>query len=157
MKRVGLGSSFLTIRRRGVGTTQLRRGSCAPCDLCPSLTKTPSRCQTFLLVVIADVLLRLFRARVQSGKRPIKASNYPMFLYDESKYNPDDVYSGLFQGPLLLKFYRHVFTGPSSWKTGTSTRGKLPRGIINKLKAPTPQTIAYIAMMVRFSSLIDRH
>ncbi|KAM6490845.1 hypothetical protein JOM56_013714 [Amanita muscaria] len=60
---------------------------------------------------------------VQSGKRAIKASDYPMFLYDESKYTPGDIYSGLFQGPLLLRFYRHVFTGPSSWKTGSSGGG----------------------------------
>ena len=78
-----------------------------------------------------------------------------MFLYDESKYTPGDIYSGLFQGPLLLRFYRHVFTGPSSWKTGTSAGGKPGRGIVHKLNAPTPRTIAYIAFMVYLSYLID--
>jgi hypothetical protein len=49
-----------------------------------------------------------------------------MFLYDEAKFNPNNVYSGLFQGPLLLKFYRHVFTGPKSWKDRKPNGGKKP-------------------------------
>ncbi|KAM6489577.1 hypothetical protein JOM56_014996, partial [Amanita muscaria] len=98
-----------------------------------------------------DVDPESFRERVQSGKRAIKASDYPMFLYDESKYTPGDISSGLFQGPLLLRFYRHVFTGPSSWKTGSSGGGREARGIMNKLKAPTPRTIAYVAIMVRWA------
>ena len=85
---------------------------------------------------------------MQSGRRVIKASDYLMFLYDEGKYIQGDIYSGLFQGPLLLKFYRHVFTGPSSSKKGKSAGGKVPRGIIHGLKAPTLRTIAYVAIMV---------
>lgn len=86
----------------------------------------------------------------------IKASDYPMFLYDEKKYIRGDMYSGLFQGPLLLRFYQHVFTGPRSWEKGKSAGGKLPRGLLNKLKAPTPRTIAYAAIMVHSSSLSDK-
>lgn len=78
-----------------------------------------------------------------------------MFLYDESRYTPGDIFSGLFQGPLLLKFYRHVFTGPSSWKTGASTGGKQARGLVHKLNTPTPRTIAYVAIMVFFLYSID--
>lgn len=101
------------------------------------------------------MILRLFQAKVQSRKRAIKASDYLMFLYDESQYNPDDIYAGLFQGLLLLRFYRHIFTGPSSWRTGTSAGGKPGRGIIHKLNTPTPWTIAYIAIMVYLFGLID--
>ncbi|KIL59907.1 hypothetical protein M378DRAFT_54811, partial [Amanita muscaria Koide BX008] len=61
------------------------------------------------------------------------------------------LHAGLFQGPLLLKFYRHVFTGPKSWKDGKTNGGKQPRGIVHKLKAPTPRTIAYVAVMVRWA------
>ncbi|KAM6491333.1 hypothetical protein JOM56_013107, partial [Amanita muscaria] len=96
-----------------------------------------------------EQVIKTFREKVQSGRRVIKASDYPMFLYDEDKYVQGDFYSGLFQGPLLLKFYRHVFTGPSSSKEGTSAGGKVARGIMHGLKAPTPRTIAYVAIMVR--------
>ncbi|KIL57017.1 hypothetical protein M378DRAFT_28132 [Amanita muscaria Koide BX008] len=92
-----------------------------------------------------------FCEKVQSGAKVIKASDYPMFLYDEKKYIQGDMYSGLFQGPLLLRFYRHVFTGPRSWEKGKSAGGKLPRGLLNKLKAPTPRTIAYAAIMTRWA------
>lgn len=73
-----------------------------------------------------------------------------MFLYDTDKYKPGDIYSGLFQGPLLLKYYRHVFTGPTSSTKETSSGGKVARGIMHKLKAPTPRIIAYVAVMVYF-------
>lgn len=98
--------------------------------------------------LLANVLLRRFREDVQSGDKAIKASSFPMFLYDEAKFDPNNLYSGLFQGPLLLKFYRHVFTRPKSWKDGKPNGGKQPRGIQHKLKAPTPRTIAYVAVMV---------
>jgi hypothetical protein len=100
--------------------------------------------------------LRTFREKVLSGAKVIKASDYPMFLYDEKKYIRGDMYSGLFQGPLLLRFYRHVFTGPRSWEKGKSAGGKLARGLLNKLKAPTPRTIAYVAIMVNSSSSSDK-
>ncbi|KAK2467955.1 hypothetical protein APHAL10511_000250 [Amanita phalloides] len=80
-----------------------------------------------------------------------RASDYPMFLYDESKYDPRNVYSGLFQGQLLLKFYRHVFTGPSSWNNGKSSGGKKPWGLVNRLEEPTARTITYVAVMVRWA------
>ena len=80
----------------------------------------------------------------------IKASDYPIFLYDTDKYKPGDIYSGLFQGPLLVKHYQHVFTGPTSSTKETSSGGKVARGIRHKLKAPTPRTIAYVAIMVCF-------
>ncbi|KAM6489182.1 hypothetical protein JOM56_015352 [Amanita muscaria] len=93
----------------------------------------------------------LFREDVQAGRRMIKASSFPMFLYDTSKYDPNNMYSGLFQGHLLVKFYCHVFTSPSSWDKGIRNGGKPARGIANGLKAPTPRTIAYIAMMLRWA------
>ena len=79
-----------------------------------------------------------------------------MFLYGVDKYTPGNIYSGLFQGPLLLRFYRHVFTGPSSWQKGTSAGGKQARGVANNLKAPTPRTIAYVAIMVLFLRPSDK-
>ena len=102
--------------------------------------------------MLANVPLRRFREDIQSGDRAIKATSFPMLLYDEAKFDPNNPYSGLFQGPLLLKFYRHVFTGPKSWKDGKPSGGKSPRGIQHKLKAPTPRTIAYVAVMVQSAS-----
>ena len=96
--------------------------------------------------------IRRFKEDVQSGTTIIKASSFPMFLYDEAKYDRNNIYSGLFQGYLLLRFYRHVLTGPSSWKSGVPSGRKPGRGIANRLEAPTPRTIAYVAIMVCFSS-----
>jgi hypothetical protein len=97
--------------------------------------------------------LRLFKESVQAGTTIIKVSSFPMFLYDESKYNCNNIHSSLFQGYLLLRFYRHVMTGPSSWKSGVPSSGKPGRGIANRLEAPTPRTIAYCYNMVRTPTL----
>ena len=106
---------------------------------------------------LTDTLSRAFLEKVQSGAKVIKVSDYPMFLYNVNKYTPGNIiYSGLFQRPLLLRFYQHVFTGPSSWQKGTSAGGKQARGIANNLKAPTPWTIAYVAIMVYFLHLSDK-
>jgi hypothetical protein len=76
------------------------------------------------------------------------AVDYPTFLYDESQYNLLNPLSGLFKGHVLLCGYCHIFTGPASCENGEAKGRKQSKGIINKLKAPTPQTIAYAAIMV---------
>ncbi|KAF8683997.1 hypothetical protein AX14_004179, partial [Amanita brunnescens Koide BX004] len=63
----------------------------------------------------------LFHEDIQAGRRMIKASSFLMFLYYTSRYNPNNMYSGLFQGHLLVKFYQHVLTSPSSWDKGIHT------------------------------------
>lgn len=90
----------------------------------------------------------LFLARVQEGRYRVTAGDYPAFLYDETIYEPDNPLAGLFRGYILLRGYRHIFTGPASWLNGEAEGGKQARGVTNKLKAPTPQTIAYTAVMV---------
>jgi hypothetical protein len=42
--------------------------------------------------------------QVQDGKIPIKAHNYPTFMYDEEmEYDPDEMDKGLFRGHFLLR------------------------------------------------------
>jgi hypothetical protein len=90
----------------------------------------------------------LFRSLVLQGKRDITAVDWPVFCYDDSKYDPTDPLKGLFEGPLLLRYWRHIFTGPASVEGGRS-HGRLPRGVLHGLTKPTPQTIAYTAVLVR--------
>ncbi|KAF8720276.1 hypothetical protein AX14_011084 [Amanita brunnescens Koide BX004] len=92
-----------------------------------------------------------FQAGVQEGQYQVTAADYPAFLYDESKYDPVNPVSSLFKGHVLLCGYRHIFTGPASWENGEAEGGKQSRGIVNKLKAPTPQMIAYAAVMIQWA------
>lgn len=94
----------------------------------------------------------LFRSLVLQGKREITAVDWPVFCYNESKYDPTDPLKGLFEGPLLLRYWRHIFTGPASVDGGRS-HGRLPRGVLNGLSKPTPQTIAYAAVLARQNML----
>lgn len=91
---------------------------------------------------------RGFRARVLAGEIRIASFDWPVFCYDESKFDPMNPKQGLFQGYLLLRVYRHIFTGPSS-VFSTKYKGRLPRGPLNGLSEPTPATIGYAAIIVR--------
>ena len=102
---------------------------------------------------VFNVFYSSFQAGVQEGRYRVTAADYPAFLYDESKYDPVNPLSSLFKGHVLLRGYCHIFTGPASWENGEAEGGKQSRGVVNKLKAPTPQMIAYAAVMVRISGL----
>ena len=91
---------------------------------------------------------RAFRAHVSAGDININAFSWPIFCYDESKYDPQNPKQGLLQGHFLLRVYRHIFTGPSS-AFEKKTKGRLPHGVLNGLTKPTPETIGYAAIIVR--------
>ena len=107
--------------------------------------------------MMPNIITRDFRAKVQRNTIQITAEDFPVCLYDESKYDTTlaDPQLGLLRSPLLLKVYRHIFTGPSSAQKGKATGGKTSRGLANHLDSPTPQTIAYAAIMVRLIMVVD--
>lgn len=95
---------------------------------------------------------RAFRAQVMAGDIKIASFNWPVFCYDESKFDSGNPKQGLLQGKLLLRVYRHIFTGRSS-VYGGKPKGRSARGVLNGLTEPTPETIAYAAVIVRICSI----
>ena len=89
-----------------------------------------------------------FRARVLAGEINVSGFNWPVFCYDESKYDPRKPKQGLLQGYLLLRIYCHIFTGPRS-ALGGKSKGRRARGALNNLTKPTAETISYAAIVVR--------
>src|ERR1700690_3856224 len=98
----------------------------------------------------------------------VTGDQWPIFLYNEYRYDPEDPWSGLFRSTLLvsvsfsilimafytqaLQAYKHVFTSPSSVdKEAKATRSGNAR--IHGMTRVTMASIAYIATQVRESLL----
>ncbi|KAF8350423.1 hypothetical protein F5887DRAFT_1278642 [Amanita rubescens] len=79
--------------------------------------------------------------------------DFPTFLYDEGvDYDPDDMDNGLLRGKLLVKVYRHLFTGPSTALLGPvhiDARPTKPQRY--RQHGCDPQTIAYAAVQTYFT------
>ena len=92
-----------------------------------------------------------FMDRIEDGSLQITEEFFPSFLYkNDTVYDEDIKDHGLFRGYLLVRVYRHIFTGPSSAMN--------PKEKVNKTKARkfkltgvSGRTIAYASVQVRFS------
>ncbi|OJA17327.1 hypothetical protein AZE42_11133 [Rhizopogon vesiculosus] len=102
----------------------------------------------------------------------ITASSWPMFLYANRLYDHQNPRTGLFQGELLLKAFKYLFTSPTSAElvdpenqhdgvsaqrhsrckrtTGELRTRRHVAGILN-MTSVQPQAIAYTAVQLRFA------
>jgi hypothetical protein len=90
-----------------------------------------------------------FMDRVEDGSIQITEEFFPSFLYEkETVYDKDNEDLGLFRGYLLVRVYRHIFTGPSS---AMDTMAKVNKSKARKFKLTevTGRTIAYTSVQVR--------
>ena len=91
--------------------------------------------------------------RVEDGKVQITDEDFPSFLYEiETAYDEENEDIGLFRGFLLVRVYRHIFTGPSS-AMNPNTRVNKSKARKFRLTEVTGRTIAYACVQVhRFLS-----
>ena len=87
--------------------------------------------------------------RVEDGTVQITDEDFPSFLYDtETAYDEENKDIGLFRGFLLVRVYRHIFTGPSSAMNPTAKVNK-SKARKFRLTEVTGRTIAYACVQVR--------
>ena len=87
--------------------------------------------------------------RVRDGSIQITDEDLPSFLYEnETAYDRENEDMGLFRGFLLVRVYRHIFTGPSSAMNPTAKVNKTKARKF-KLTEVTGRTIAYASVQVR--------
>ncbi|KAH9956330.1 hypothetical protein BGW80DRAFT_1181218, partial [Lactifluus volemus] len=74
----------------------------------------------------------------------------PSFMYATgTEYDPEDSTKGLFRGFLLIRVFRHIFTGPSSAINATNTANKTKAKVF-MLRKVTGRMIAYTAVQCYF-------
>ncbi|KAH6907243.1 hypothetical protein BKA70DRAFT_1428213 [Coprinopsis sp. MPI-PUGE-AT-0042] len=87
---------------------------------------------------------------LRSGSLIPAGDQWPLFLYRDFKFNPDDVWDGLFRSSLLVSAFKHIFTSPSSVdREPRATRSGNAR--IHGMKRVTIPSLAYVATQVRFA------
>ncbi|KIK46536.1 hypothetical protein CY34DRAFT_75837, partial [Suillus luteus UH-Slu-Lm8-n1] len=83
-----------------------------------------------------------------SGDVLVCGDRWPIFLYAQYIYDPDDPWCGLLRSRLLVCAYKHVFTSPSSVeKEPKATRSGNAR--LHGMTCVTIASISYIATQVR--------
>jgi hypothetical protein len=89
--------------------------------------------------------------RVEDGAIQITDEDFPSFLYASgTAYDKDNEDLGLFRGFLLVRVFRHIFTGPSS-AMNPGVKANKYKAKKFKLTEVTGRTIAYASVQVRLT------
>ncbi|KAI6006877.1 hypothetical protein EDD15DRAFT_2383856 [Pisolithus albus] len=90
------------------------------------------------------------RTKLMNGEIQVPGDQWPVFLYADYSYDPEDPWNGLLCSGLLVAAYKHIFTSPSSVdQEPKATRSGNAR--IHGMRCMTKASIAYVAMQTRFS------
>ncbi|KAJ3486607.1 hypothetical protein NLI96_g4131 [Meripilus lineatus] len=92
-----------------------------------------------------------FCRRVMEGEIVIRASDLPVYLFPEGTvYNPNALTARIFQGHVIVRVYRHIFTSPASvWSPGSRTKGRKSKGDKHQMNRSCARSIAYAALQAR--------
>ncbi|KAI0070581.1 hypothetical protein K474DRAFT_1776724 [Panus rudis PR-1116 ss-1] len=90
---------------------------------------------------------------IEDGTLEITADDWPRFLYPDGRaYNPNDEFTDIFRGHLLLRVVKHIFTGPGTWNMGPGEqKGKPSIAKLIGMTSITSRAIAYAAVQARFA------
>ncbi|KAG6906365.1 hypothetical protein DXG01_014296 [Tephrocybe rancida] len=90
------------------------------------------------------------KAKLKSAETLVRGDEWPIFIYQGYKYDPDNPWSGAFRSFILVNAFKHIFTSPSSFeKENKATRSGNAR--IHGMMTVTHASIAYVATQVRFA------
>ncbi|KAG2085231.1 uncharacterized protein F5147DRAFT_589149 [Suillus discolor] len=87
---------------------------------------------------------------LKSGETAVHGDQWPMFLYAEYNYDPEDPWKGLLRSEILIFGFKHVFTSPSSVDREPKATHS-GNAYLHGMKSVTKGSLAYIATQVRFS------
>ncbi|KAH6893807.1 hypothetical protein BKA70DRAFT_1118757, partial [Coprinopsis sp. MPI-PUGE-AT-0042] len=93
--------------------------------------------------------------KIRNGLRSAQlvptGDQWPLFLFLDHSYDPEDPWNGLLRGPLLIKAFKFVFTSPSSVEQTDSHATRCSNSSIHGMTFVTIPSIAYVATQVRFA------
>ncbi|KAG1852113.1 hypothetical protein DFJ58DRAFT_728657 [Suillus subalutaceus] len=97
---------------------------------------------------------------MQAGEITMTAHNWPMFFYDDSIYDAADKTKGLFRNHTAIRFYKHLFIGPSSVTNDSSNVHNSAKPSKNRawgLTAVNKYIIAYVHIIAYFTISSTQH
>lgn len=90
------------------------------------------------------------REKLKNGEIFVGGDQWPIFLYEGYRFDPEEPWTGAFRSALLVTAFKHIFTSPSSVeKENKATRAGNARK--NGMIKVTTASIAYVATQVRFA------
>ncbi|OBZ65231.1 hypothetical protein A0H81_14712 [Grifola frondosa] len=90
------------------------------------------------------------KSELRSGEITVPGDQWPIFLYADCNYNPEEPWDGLLRSKLLVTAYKYIFTSPSSVDDETRAT-RAGNAHIHGMTRVTRASIAYIATQVRFA------
>ncbi|KAH6909842.1 hypothetical protein BKA70DRAFT_1102178 [Coprinopsis sp. MPI-PUGE-AT-0042] len=91
------------------------------------------------------------REQLRSGELVPPGDQWPIFLFENHKYDPEDPWRGLLRGPLLVNAFKYIFTSPSLVERTDHRATRCSNSKIHGMSATTIPSIAYVATQVRFA------
>ncbi|KIK13543.1 hypothetical protein PISMIDRAFT_17923 [Pisolithus microcarpus 441] len=89
------------------------------------------------------------QTKLMNGEIQVPGDQWPVFLYADYSYDPEDPWNGLLRSGLLVSAYKHIFTSPSSVDhEPKATRSR--NAHIHGMRCMTKASIAYVATQARF-------
>ncbi|KAF8234141.1 hypothetical protein L208DRAFT_1021091, partial [Tricholoma matsutake] len=91
-----------------------------------------------------------FHAKNLNRSIKIHSTDYPLCLYDEELMDKEDPGLDLLRSKVLIMFFRHIFTSPSSALQDKPhhTKGKKSQVEKHDMKQVTPASITYAVTQV---------
>ncbi|KAF9241307.1 hypothetical protein BU15DRAFT_87241 [Melanogaster broomeanus] len=88
--------------------------------------------------------------KLVNGQIQVAGDQWPVFLYANYTYDPEDPWNGLLRSGLLVAAFKHIFTSPSSVdQEPKATRSGNAR--LHGMQSVTKASIAYVATQARFA------
>ncbi|KAF9234633.1 hypothetical protein BU15DRAFT_89931 [Melanogaster broomeanus] len=95
------------------------------------------------------------KVKLSNGQIQIAGDQWPVLLYANYTYDPEDPWNGLLHSGLLVSAFKHIFTSPSSVdQEPKATRSGNAR--IHGMRYVTKASIAYVATQVRLLMCLFR-
>lgn len=90
------------------------------------------------------------REKLKNNEIAVAGDEWPVLLYADCKYDPEEPWDGLFRNKLLVWAFKHIFNSPSSVeKEVKATRSGNAR--IHGMTQVTVASLAYVATQLRFA------
>ncbi|KAG6905361.1 hypothetical protein DXG01_003234 [Tephrocybe rancida] len=89
------------------------------------------------------------KAKLKPAETLVRGDEWPIFIYQGYKYNPDDPWSGTFRSFILVNVFKHIFTSPSSVEKENKA-ARSGNTCIHGMMTVTHASIAYVTTQVRF-------
>ncbi|KAK6972043.1 hypothetical protein R3P38DRAFT_3487013, partial [Favolaschia claudopus] len=87
--------------------------------------------------------------KIVAGNYQLTYKPYPSFIYEEGKFDPKDLDTGLLRSDVVLRCLRHIWLGPGTALSGVDKISATCNASLLNVKTVTPEMICYAVAQMR--------